>query len=507
MKSKTENPLLQLRQKGVPLAAFETNDTGATMADCLKLLNGKSKETAVVCWDIVQGWIGLNDVGSASLDWYDKLAQSFPETLQLLGDNCSEGTVAFVMNPNRFMERDGVAQAFSNLRDVLKRTDKRAILVLLGASVTLPMEIANDVIVWSETAPDGEVIGGIVERIYLDAVKGAETSGVKLPDLGDKRVSAVAGLKGLLSKFDVEQTFSLSIQRDGVNVPNIWERKIERVKKMTGAEITLKNPGREKLCGCNNIWSEIEAFIGGRQRPALILHQDEIEKSFAGAGTSLDGTTSAMVGQWLTYTQERRVRGFLLAGVPGSGKSWTAAIAAGFAGVPLFKLNIAETKGSLVGQSEQQMKMALQAVDALSDGGNVLMLNTCNWVDQLTPDVMSRHQMGTFFYDFPTDAEVAALLDLYLGQYGLTDKLAPLVELMRGWVGREVENACFKAYQYNRPVAEVAKNIAPSCVSQKTKLTELRKSCSGRFISASQPGVYQYRELGTVNAGGRAITF
>ena len=114
--------------------------------------------------------------------------------------------------------------------------------------------------------------------------------------------------------------------------------------------------------------------------------------------------------------------------------------------------------------------------------------------------------MGTFFFDFPSEEEVVALVKLYCAKYGLQEDEEEVAVKLRGWVGREVENACFKAYQYSKPLSEVIANIAPSYVSQKDKLTQLRMSCSGRFISASSRGIYSYREVASLKSGGRAMS-
>ena len=61
-------------------------------------------------------------------------------------------------------------------------------------------------------------------------------------------------------------------------------------------------------------------------------------------------------------------------------------------------------KGSLVGQSEGQFKALLKCVDAVGQG-RVLMIATCNSLDALTPELMARFKLATFFYDYPDEEE------------------------------------------------------------------------------------------------------
>jgi hypothetical protein len=503
---KTLTTLRDIRRAGVPLAAIETADPAETMRSAVAALNGKEKETPLACWDISGGLAGMNNKGVNAVSWYDPLAMPLPEMLKGFRENAERfaGGILFLLNVQRYFDRDGVAQALWNLRDTFKRAKVRATCVLVGPPLTgankLPPELSSDVVVITEPAPDREAVEAVVNGILrAAAASGADVEKVDRP-------AVVSALLGLQSAFDVEQTLSLSVRKDGVDVAGCWERKIARLRAQTGAEISINNPGFDALAGCANVKDELRAFINGRQRPGVVLFIDEIEKLFAGAGTDLSGVSTNLVGMFLTWTAERRAKGFLLPGVPGAGKTWTAHCAAGEAGIPLFKLS--DIKASLVGESEAKLRAALSAVDALAGDGSVLMIASCNWVDSLSPDIMARFTMGQFFYDFPDEDERLALWRMYTAKHALPDEPKDMVAVSEGWVGREIEACCWRAWQFDRPLADVAKNICPSAVSQKAKLDALRKSCSGRFLSASQPGLYQFQErTAKVETAGRALSF
>lgn len=470
-----------IRRACVPLVLWESYDPKASIAAILKAIKPKEqdKPSPAMSWDVVSGLIGLNPAGKdlvSVIQYEDGMA--LPVVLKLM-QKISTKAIIFIHQFSRTIEWEGVIQGVWLLRDTFKQCG--ATLILFSSGMKLPPELIHDVIEIKEVPPTGEEITQCAEALTKD-----------YPSLQWDRVETVDALKGLLSMFDVEQTFALNTSSKGVSVPGIWERKIARLKGSTGAEIKINNPNFGELSGCENVKGELQGFINGVHRPGIVLFMDEVEKMFSGAGTDLSGTTTNMLGQWLTWTQERRVRGFLLAGIPGAGKSWTAETCAGEAGVPLFKLNVSETKGSLVGQSEAQMKSALAAVDAIAGGGSVLMVASCNWVDLLTPDVMGRFTMGTFFYDYPDDMEREALLWQYFTKYDLGQVKTEELKATKGWVGREIENACFKAQQYRRNFLDVAKNIVPSCQSQRVRLEKLRQSCADRFLSSGHAGPYKY---------------
>ena len=68
-------------------------------------------------------------------------------------------------------------------------------------------------------------------------------------------------------------------------------------------------------------------------------------------------------------------KGVLLSGIPGTGKSLAAKAASGIMQVPLIRFDISRVFGGLVGQSEEQMRTALQTIDAM---GPCIV-----WVDEM----------------------------------------------------------------------------------------------------------------------------
>lgn len=493
-----------IRRAAVPLCGVESADPAMTIKGIVSLLTvngegGSKSMPPLAQWDIAAGLVGMNPSGKTAVKWYDPLTHPLPEMLNQLRLNLIPGLVVFVHGISRYWDRDGVVQAIWNLRDVFKGNGST--LILLGPVLKLPAELQSDVVVITENPPSASEITVIVDRV-LDA---AGKAGAKVADTSKPEV--VSALRGLGSAFDCEQTLSLCISKaSGVDVSECWQRKIKRVKSTTGMEITINNPDFRSLAGCDNVKAELNAFINGRHKPGVVLFMDEIEKLFAGAGTDLSGVSTSLVGLFLSWTADKRARGILLPGVPGSGKTWTANCTAGEAKVPFCKLS--DIKAGIVGESEAKLRSALAAVESLAGEGSILMIASCNWVDSLAPDIMSRFTLGQFFYDFPTDEERKALWKMYIKKHELPKQELPESD---GWVGREIDSACWRAWQYNKPLLEVARNICPSSVAQKAKLDALRKACSGRFLSAARPGVYEVRDIESRKPGqagvDRAMSF
>jgi len=74
-----------------------------------------------------------------------------------------------------------------------------------------------------------------------------------------------------------------------------------------------------------------------------------------------------------------------------------------------------------------------------------------------------------------------------------TEQLAGFdVSMTNGYTGREIESMCDKADRLGVTLLEAARYVVPLAVSQKVTIEELRQSASGRYLSASKPGIYQY---------------
>jgi hypothetical protein len=493
-----------LRANGVPLIGVETPDCERAASACIQSLNGKGEEVPVLEWDIARGWKGRNQLGK---DWTAQNLNprmTLGESLAKMADGIPDSSLVLIHNIHRIFERDGVAQGISLCRAFKNRGMPSATLVLLAPSLSLPAELKSDVMILEDTAPTSAEIAEKITGLYGPVVQSAKAQGVQLPELTENvTTEATAAALGLLSMFDVEQTVSLAITRKGLDVESIWKRKIARIKLQSGSEIMTGCPDFSSLAGCRNIKAFLGSYLKGRRPPGCVVFMDEIEKMLAGAGTDSSGVTGKMLGQFLTWTQDKAVDGVLLLGVPGAGKSATAKATAGEARVPLFKLSVAELQGSLVGQSEQNFKLALQSIDAIS-AGNVLLIATCNSVESLAPELMGRFKLGTFFYDYPDNEERQALWNMYRLRYDLGD--CPVPE-SKNWVGREIESACYQAWLFNKPLSEVARYVVPECVSQKAKLEELRESVSGRFLSASKPGIYRNATTEESPVDSRSVIF
>ena len=188
----------------------------------------------------------------------------------------------------------------------------------------------------------------------------------------------------------------------------------------------------------------------------------------------------------LSWMQDRNADGIVLIGPPGAAKSAVAKAAGNSTGIPTLAFDLTAMQSSLVGGSGERLRAALQVVDAISQGRS-LWIATCNSITSLPPELRRRFTLGTFFFDLPTAEERQAIWSIYRVKWQLDGEL-PRDE---GWTGAEIKECCRKAWRLNIPLSESAQYIVPIARSAADQIERLRRQASGRFLSASRPGVYE----------------
>ena len=181
---------------------------------------------------------------------------------------------------------------------------------------------------------------------------------------------------------------------------------------------------------------------------------------------------------------------------PGSAKSLTAKATGNTAGIPTVAFDLSAMQSSLVGGSGERLRAALQVVDAISQGKS-LWIATCNSITSLPPELRRRFTLGTFFFDLPTAEEREAIWKIYLAKWNLTGD-RPNDD---GWTGAEIKECCRKAWRLNLSLRESAEYLVPVSRSAADQIESLRRLASGRFLSASHPGVYTYDPAVVMNGG------
>ena len=236
----------------------------------------------------------------------------------------------------------------------------------------------------------------------------------------------------------------------------------------------------------------------------------------------------------------RQFAAALIVGVPGTGKSLTAKATASVLGRPLLRLDAGRLFGSLVGQSEANMRAVIQVAEAVapcvlwidelekgfagsrssgsSDGGTgsrvfgsfiswmqertapVFVVATANDVSQLPPELLRKGRWDElFFTDLPCAGEREQIWRIQIGRCGRkpeafdVEGLALASEGHTGAeIGQAVTDALYRAFAESREprtgdmLAAVSESV-PLSKLMGEQIQGLRKWAAGRCRMAAKP--------------------
>jgi hypothetical protein len=359
---------------------------------------------------------------------------------------------------------------------------QRTFLVVLAPVVQIPVELEKLFVVLEHALPDRGQLERIARELTSDSPEDLPQG-----DALQRVLDAAAGL----TRYEAEGSFALSLTRHNALRPDsIWEPKAQALKKNN--LLTLHRGGErfDDLGGLANL-------------------KDFCRRALC-AGRSV------------------KPRGVLLLGVPGVGKSAFAKSLGNETGRPTLLLDVGALLGSLVGQSEGNLRQALRVADAMSpcvlfvdelekalagvgsqgDSGvstrlfgtlltwlsdrttDVFFVGTSNDISKLPPEFARAERFdGVFFLDLPSAPEKDAIWAMYRRLFGIPEGQARPDDT--SWTGAEVRSCCRLAALLDVPLTQAAHHVVPVAVTAAEQVERLRTWASGRCLAASAPGVYR----------------
>jgi len=392
--------------------------------------------------------------------------------------------VLVLVNFHRFLQSAEIVQALA--KQLAGGKQDRTFLLVLSPVVQIPTELEKLFIVVEHALPDREQLAEIA--------RGVATGDDEIPTgiQWQRLLDAAGGL----TRVEAENAFSLSLVRhQRLEVETLWEHKCQTLKK--SGLLTLHRGG--------------ERFddLGGLD--AL--------KTFC--LRALRVSTSG--------TRRVRPRGVLLLSPPGCGKSAFCKALGHEIGRPTLVLDVGSLLGSLVGQSEANIRQALRIIDAMApavvmidevekafsgaaasgqtDSGvsarlfgtflswlndhesDVFVVATANDITKLPPEFSRAERFdAVFFVDLPDTKQRQAIWRIYLDNYGLDG--SQQLPTDGQWTGAEIKACCRLAALLDVPLAAAAQNIVPVARTAAESVEQLRRWASGRCLSADRAGTY-----------------
>jgi hypothetical protein len=406
------------------------------------------------------------------------------ELVQWLEDQTD--CVLFAQNFHYMLNDVEVLQALENGIQTFKSAG--VCFVLIAPEVKMPKELDPYFMVIDFDRPDEKRL----EIVMNEVIAGCNG------DAPEFNRAAVEAAKGL-TEFEAETAFALSLietkENEGVGAfePElIVEQKKQMIKKSGLLEFHPPEP-LENLGGFN----PMKAFFENRK------------KAYE-PGSKLP-----------------KPKGVLLVGHAGCGKSLTCKVVSSILGWPLIRMDISSLKGSLVGQSEQNINTCTQVIEAFGRAvvwwdeiekalsgakssaetgdtaesmlgllltwmqetkAEILVMASANDIDAL-PAAFKRAGRfdAIFFADLPPASEREEIISIMDRRYGseLTECVPSLVKKLAGWTGAEIEQLA-KDSLFDG-IETAMENIIPLSVSQKRQVEDLQAWAANRARRANDP--------------------
>lgn len=440
------------------------------------LEQARSRQWRVAVWDVARG-LRVPGGDGAATDGGDPLAAL--RAMEAMSD--PNGTTLLLLhNFHRFLSSPELVQTM--FTQLIAGKQRRTFCVVLAPVVQIPVELEKLFVVIDHALPDREQLLTIVRELTGEQPQDRPT--------GDDLTRVLDAAAGL-TRHEAEGAFALSLARHNAIRPEaIWELKAQTLRK-------------------NNL---------------LTLHRGGEKFDSLGGLANLKNFCRGV----LTSGKSVRPRGVLLLGVPGTGKSAFAKALGNETGRPTLMLDIGALMGSLVGETERNVRQALRIADAMSPcilfvdelekglsgvGGNgdsgvstrmfgtlltwmadhtsdVFVIATANDVSKLPPELTRAERLdATFFLDLPGEQERLAIWEMYAKQFDLVPKFTRSGD--NNWTGAEIKACCRLAALLDVSPDEAAQHVIPVATTASEAVERLRTWATGRCLAADQAGIYR----------------
>jgi hypothetical protein len=443
------------------------------------LRHARQQQWKVAIWDVANGLRLVADADRTTPEAGAGDPLAALRALPALADG--HGTALLLLhNFHKFVANPEVIQ--TTFAQLVAGKQQRAFVVVLAPIVQIPIELEKLFVIIEHVLPDREQLQAIARELTSDSPEDLPQG-----EALERILDAAAGL----TRYEAEAAFALSLTRHNAIQPQaIWELKAQTLRK-------------------NNL---------------LTLHRgSETFDSLGGLGNVKEFCRRAL-------RPGRRVqpRGVLLLGVPGTGKSALAKALGNETGRPTLLLDVGALMGSLVGQSESNLRQALRIADAMSpcvvycdelekalagvggqgDSGvstrmfgtlltylsdhesDVFFVGTCNDISKLPPEFARAERFdGVFFLDLPTTNEKNAIWQMYRRQFAIPESQSQPDDT--SWTGAEIRACCRLAALLDETLTQAAHHVVPVAATAAEQVERLRTWASGRCLAASAPGIYR----------------
>lgn len=477
------------------LIVLETEREGCFIEGFRRIANRSEK--SYFQWTITQGLLRLAEGYEAQII-NKEIGQLFSQIL-----STQKPSVYVLVDFHHYLNEPVTIRL---IKDVLSQCPQHC-LILLSQKIELPIELESLAKHYLLPLPTNDQLSRMVNDLAVQWLSERNTK-LKIAEKGiiDRLVKGLCGL----SYKDAQRIAKHAIYNDGIvdqsDLDEINKTKFELLNKQNVLRLELDFVELDAVAGFCNLkqWLEIRRDI------------------FTGK-VKLPGGD--------------KPKGMLLLGVQGCGKSLAAKAVAGSWGLPLLHLDFGILYNRFYGQTEENMRSALEAaqkmqpcvlwLDEIEKGlsavsssddvskrllatfltwlaekkESVFVVATANDVSALPPELLRKGRFDeVFFVDLPRQEERIAILKIHLQlrEQGFEEiDLEKLAEMTEGFSGAELEqlvvSSLYQSYN-NKELEEIrittdllvsmVKQTQPLSVLMAEKIASIRDWAQGRAVRA-----------------------
>ena len=416
------------------------------------------------------------DIGRGMVNLATGVVTPCPSPVEALKQaaKAPDGSVTFLHNFHRVIGSLEVIQTIQNLVPALKEKGN-CIVVLAPSTEKLPEELARVFTTMEFELPTKD-------ELHQLAVDVGEPYAVAPPSDPNGLLDAALGL----TEIEAEDSFALALQETG----------------------------------------RFDPAVVAREKGGALLRQSQLQMSQFQERFADLGGLEVMKEYLLRTAVSPMSLGVVIMGVPGCGKSSIAKALGGELGIPTLSLDFGRMMGSLVGQSENNMRNALKAVDAMgrcvlfideiqaglagtkSSGeldsgtkagvggtflkwlqdrqpGRAYVVATANDINLPPQYLRSERWDSLWFVDLPNRVEKEAIWLIHQRKFRID--LVNQHPDDTDWTGSDIRACCRTSAMMKCFLRDAAQYVVPVTRSMREQIQELREWAKGRCVLASRP--------------------
>lgn len=416
-----------------------------------QLISELAEGRKIIEWNMARGLVNFK-TKQPLLEWCDLAAALENVLLQDL-------TECFVVIRDAHLGLKDQPVAIARLKALISRilSDADAVVTvfLVSSQPYIPRELEKFITLFDMPLPDESSIRDLV-RQYAQAYE---------QSMSDADITKLALAFQGLTRYEIGQLINRGYQRDGHlgvdDIELVQAEKAQIIKKSGILEMLSVREKLEDIGGLHNLKPWL-------QQKANVMNDWSAARAF---GVEMP-------------------KGVMIVGMPGCGKSLTAKATAALFNLPLLKLDMGSLMGKYVGESESNMRRAINVAEAVSpcvlwvdevekafvgmgSGGagsevatrlfgyfltwmqektsQVFVIATANDISALPPELLRKGRFDEIFYvDFPNKSERVDIFNVHLQKRKkLTSRVnvQQLAEKTDGYSGADIESIVTEAIE------------------------------------------------------------